>query len=605
MRVLESVVVQVPAVVGWLRPVLLLPASALAGLTPTQLEAVIAHELAHIRRHDYLVNGLQTAVETLLFYHPAVWWVSTRIRQKREHCCDDVAIALCGDPVEYGRALADLDELRPPDGALVVAASGGSLTARIRRLVDGPVPPPRPALAGLVLCGVAAALTFAVVVGSSEAAAESPEHALVGAVTRPGPVPEGAVSKRATMEPPSPEQRFPFRLGVDDFCCPEYLDTMIDLIRGNWNQRQRVPGEVKMKFTVQRDGLITDVERETTSGYLALDHSAQRALRLTDRLPPLPFGFSDNDLTVHLNFQYQTSGASPGLPGTAPALSTAVGPLARPAQEPVRVGGDVPPPQKVRNVDPVYPEAAKQARVSGVVILEAVIGVDGRVTDVELLRSVSQLDEAAITAVRQWEYTPTVIDDVPVPVVMTVTVNFRLATDDDDTDAETTPRSGDPNPAVPTDASQSLEPVRVGGDVPPPQKVRNVDPVYPEAAKQARVSGVVILEAFIGVDGDVTDVEVLRSVPQLDEAAIAAVRQWEYTPTVVNDLRVPVVMTVTVNFRLATDDDDVEKGTADTDPTQDPPAPPSPPPPPPPPTPPPAESPPPPPPPPPSPPPAE
>jgi hypothetical protein len=109
--------------------------------------------------------------------------VSTRIRQKREHCCDDVAIALCGDPVEYGRALADLDELRPPDGALVVAASGGSLTARIRRLVDGPVPPPRPALAGLVLCGVAAALTFAVVVGSSEAAAESPEHALVGAVT--------------------------------------------------------------------------------------------------------------------------------------------------------------------------------------------------------------------------------------------------------------------------------------------------------------------------------------------------------------------------------------------------------------------------------------
>jgi protein TonB len=202
---------------------------------------------------------------------------------------------------------------------------------------------------------------------------------------------------------------------------------------------------------------------------------------------------------------------------------------------------------------------------------------------------------------------PTVIDDVPVPVVMTVTVNFRLATDDDDTDAETTPRSGDPNPAVPTDASQSLEPVRVGGDVPPPQKVRNVDPVYPEAAKQARVSGVVILEAVIGVDGDVTDVEVLRSVPQLDEAAIAAVRQWEYTPTVVNDLRVPVVMTVTVNFRLATDDDDddVEKGTADTDPTQDPPAPPSPPPPPPPPTPPPAESPPPPPPPPPSPPPAE
>ena len=246
---------------------------------------------------------------------------------------------------------------------------------------------------------------------------------------------------------------------------------MIDLIRGNWNQRQRVPGEVKMKFTVQRDGLITDVERETTSGYLALDHSAQRALRLTDRLPPLPFGFSDNDLTVHLNFQYQTSGASPGLPGTAPALSTAVGPLARPAQEPVRVGGDVPPPQKVRNVDPVYPEAAKQARVSGVVILEAFIGVDGDVTDVEVLRSVPQLDEAAIAAVRQWEYTPTVVNDLRVPVVMTVTVNFRLATDDDDDDVEKGTADTDPTqdpPAPPSPPPPPPPPTPPPAESPPP-----------------------------------------------------------------------------------------------------------------------------------------
>ena len=75
-RALESAIVDVPTVVGWLRPVILLPASALAGLSPAQLEAVIAHELAHVRRHDYLVNLLQTVVETLLFYHPAVWWLA-------------------------------------------------------------------------------------------------------------------------------------------------------------------------------------------------------------------------------------------------------------------------------------------------------------------------------------------------------------------------------------------------------------------------------------------------------------------------------------------------------------------------------------------------
>ena len=84
-RALESAIVDVPTVVGWLRPVILLPASALAGLSPAQLEAVIAHELAHVRRHDYLVNLLQTVVETL-FYHPAVWWLSHRIRIERENC---------------------------------------------------------------------------------------------------------------------------------------------------------------------------------------------------------------------------------------------------------------------------------------------------------------------------------------------------------------------------------------------------------------------------------------------------------------------------------------------------------------------------------------
>jgi TonB family protein len=94
-------------------------------------------------------------------------------------------------------------------------------------------------------------------------------------------------------------------LEVGDFCCPEYLGTMLQLIQQNWNARQRFPGDVMMKFTIQRDGRITDVLRETTSGYLALDQGAERALLLTDRLPPLPNRFDQDYLNVHLNFQYQ------------------------------------------------------------------------------------------------------------------------------------------------------------------------------------------------------------------------------------------------------------------------------------------------------------
>ncbi len=134
-RLLESALVKVPMVVGWLRPVILLPASALTGLSPQQLEAIIAHELAHIRRHDYLINLLQVVVETLLFYHPAVWWVSRRIRQEREHCCDDLAVAVCGDSLTYARALLEMEQLRAAGPQLAMAADGGSLMNRIQRLV--------------------------------------------------------------------------------------------------------------------------------------------------------------------------------------------------------------------------------------------------------------------------------------------------------------------------------------------------------------------------------------------------------------------------------------------------------------------------------------
>lgn len=136
-RLLESAAVEVPSVIGTLRPVILLPASALTGLTPQQLEMVLAHELAHIRRHDFLMNLLQAFVETLMFYHPAVWWMSSRVRIERENCCDDLAVTVCGNPLQYAKALARLEELRAGAFSVVVAANGGSLLDRIRRIAGG------------------------------------------------------------------------------------------------------------------------------------------------------------------------------------------------------------------------------------------------------------------------------------------------------------------------------------------------------------------------------------------------------------------------------------------------------------------------------------
>ena len=134
-RLLKSALVEVPTVIGWFRPVILLPAATLSGLTPGQLEAILAHELAHVRRLDYLVNAFQCLVETLMFYHPVAWWISRCIREERENCCDDLVIEVCGDRLGYARALATLEGLRAELPDLAFAASGGSLLGRIRRLV--------------------------------------------------------------------------------------------------------------------------------------------------------------------------------------------------------------------------------------------------------------------------------------------------------------------------------------------------------------------------------------------------------------------------------------------------------------------------------------
>jgi uncharacterized protein (TIGR03435 family) len=139
-RLLLSSLVQAPAVIGWLRPVVLAPVGALAALPAEQMEALLLHELAHIRRHDYLVNMLQSAVEALLFYHPLVWWISGHMRAERELCCDDAAVRASGDAIVYARALAGLGLLRPP---VVMAANGGSLAHRIARLLGRPRSAPR------------------------------------------------------------------------------------------------------------------------------------------------------------------------------------------------------------------------------------------------------------------------------------------------------------------------------------------------------------------------------------------------------------------------------------------------------------------------------
>lgn len=242
---------------------------------------------------------------------------------------------------------------------------------------------------------------------------------------------------------------------------------------------------------------------------------------------------------------------------------------ARPAiqeqeQQPVRVGSGIKPPMKIKDVRPAYPPAAMAEGRQGIAIVEAVIGADGTVTDAKVIRSIgNDLDVAAIDAVRQWVFRPTMLNGQAVPVIMTVTVKFTLDGDGQipppppPPPAPPVPPVGDvppppppPDPPAPPAWSPGDPPLRIGGAIKEPKKIKDVRPVYPPEAQEARVVGIVILEILVDEQGMVSEARVIRPVAMLDEAARDAVMQWQFTPTVVNGHAAPVIMTVTVNFTL-------------------------------------------------------
>jgi beta-lactamase regulating signal transducer with metallopeptidase domain len=168
LRLLLCASVPGPTLLGWLRPVILIPPALVTGLSPQQLEFILAHELAHVLRHDYLVNLVQSLAEVLLFFHPAVWWLSARIRQEREQASDDLVVRFHGDALDYAHALTVLQALAlripsaHPSPRLALGAQGGDFMFRIRRLISpAPTPftlmAPRAGLLGILLLAAAGA----------------------------------------------------------------------------------------------------------------------------------------------------------------------------------------------------------------------------------------------------------------------------------------------------------------------------------------------------------------------------------------------------------------------------------------------------------------
>lgn len=249
------------------------------------------------------------------------------------------------------------------------------------------------------------------------------------------------------------------------------------------------------------------------------------------------------------------------------ATAPAAGAAQQDPQGIVRIGGGVQEPKKIKDVRPVYPPIALSARVQGIVIMEIVIDTEGAVFDAKVLRPVALLDQAALDAVREWRFMPTELNGQRVPVIMTVTMTFRLDEDGSPLNAVPAPRLQEMTASELAAYQQGLAaaalanrpaptwtegdpPLRIGGHIKEPKKIKDVRPVYPDIALTARVQGIVILEIQIDRDGRVSNAKVIRPVALLDDAALDAVMQWEFEPVLLGGQPVPVIMTVTVNFTL-------------------------------------------------------
>jgi TonB family protein len=457
-RIAESSTVAVPVVVGWLRPVVLLPASALSGLAPAHIEALLAHELAHVRRHDYLINLLQTAVETLLFYHPGVWWLSRRVRIEREHCCDDLAVSVC-DRFVYVSALTDL-ATKTTHARLALAATDGSLLGRVRRLLatDADDRPGAGWLSVVVLAVTAAALTPALLaLGGDQRPSAVATPAAAPKATTAGPSPQPTLAVPAAAAPtalprqqpaatPEPQRRRDVgtlreelaavgarleqlrneRMEVETRRAREESAARREAAMARLNSLRRELADVTRRHEI---GLISAGAVEDARAQVA---AAERDLRLIDvqsEMTLMAMGIDAKRVQMEQMYErlQQEYAAAAARSEAETARAEQISPS--PAPPGVHtVGGDIQEPRLLKRVEPVYPPLAKAANMQGPVYIQAIIGRDGQVRDATVVGGVPfpPLREAALTAVRQWVYAPTVRNGDAVEVQLSIQISFRL-----------------------------------------------------------------------------------------------------------------------------------------------------------------------------------
>jgi len=430
-----------PVTFGLYRPLVLLPDSVRTHPVHVQ-RAVLSHELIHVQRRDWVWLVAEEIVRAIFWFHPGVWWLISRVQLAREEAVDELAMLATGTRRGYLEALAIFADETP----LVPAAAFARRRHLFRRMQ---LISKEAGMSSKRVAWSCALMTVIVVAGGWWAVKAFPlrEAAAQELLTDVGPLEKQA--KAITPENPVPRRIYSIDPSYPNEAASVDANAMVTLML-TLDQSGRVAEVRRLGVSPIASATASPQDPQLLrAAFDALVNAAADAVRQWQYDSPadaplsirVTFAFSPNGkprLVSHDGWSVAYPGQFAGLPAAGGRISAPPPPPPPPpprengpspawASGAIRVGGAILQPVKTKHVNPKYPADAQAARVQGVVIVEARIGIDGKISNARIARSVPMLDQAALDAVMLWEFTPTRLNGQLVPVLTTITVQFTLA----------------------------------------------------------------------------------------------------------------------------------------------------------------------------------
>lgn len=577
-RICVSDEVDGPVTFGVLDPVILFPARFVE-LESSFQRGIACHELLHVRRADWLLTVVEEGIRSLFWFHPAIAWLIKRIQLSREQAVDRQVLDITGTQRAYIQSLVHMAKTRGRAEILPAPLflKEHQLTQRVALMLKEISMSRHRLIISLVVISVLLFITGQTAIRSFPLTTEAARNAIPGQRFIAGDVYDqaGALIAGATVR-------------LIDKDSGQVLESTVSDSSGHFEVKR--PDQGKLILRVEHPGFKPSVYDQAL-----LPQENMKVMLAVGQIVE----------TVKVRPDVPLVKSSVSGPASKPSSASLEEKLSHQDLKKVRVNGEVQAAKLIKKVEPVYPKEAKQAGISGAVILQITVDAGGDVSEVKPISGHKLLLDAAVEAVRQWKYNPTLLNGEPVPIIATVTINFeltegknglRLTMDDagnlleggerlegERLNARIAETEGSiritPNPKVPLKVTEEtlqvlrrlagerplrlsapyifrdghltvVEPIRVGGNVQASKLVNKVSPVYPQKAKEEGVEGAVVLQITVNERGEVSDIQVVSGHELLSEAAVEAVKQWRYSPTLLNGEPVPVVATVTVQFTL-------------------------------------------------------